>query len=200
MTPNMDIGPSSQPLTIFETWMQEVKLLGLKEPSAMTLATVNAAGDVHARIVLCRGWSEDGFVFFTNYLSQKGQDLAAHDRASVVFYWDVLQRQIRIDGAVEKTSATLSDEYWSHRARESQLSQYISHQSERVSSREELERAWEVAEEKFIGREIPRPEHWGGYRLRPKTMEFWIGKPGRLHDRHVFTKSGSAWTYGRLSP
>lgn len=196
----MDIGPSSQPLTIFETWMQEVKLLGLKEPSAMTLATVDGAGDVHARVVLCRGWSEDGFVFFTNYHSQKGQDLAAHDRAALVFYWDVLQRQIRIDGVVQKTSATLSDEYWRARARESQLSQYVSEQSKPVGSRADLERAWSEAEEKFAGREIPRPEHWGGYRLRPKAMEFWMGKPGRLHDRHLFSKTSSGWTYSRLSP
>lgn len=196
----MQIGPSSQPLTVFETWMQEVKLLGLKEPAAMTLATVDAEGAPHARIVLCRGWSTEGFVFYTNYASQKGQDLAANPRASLVFYWDVLQRQIRIDGEVVKTSAQESDEYWRKRARESQLSQYVSRQSEPVASREELERAQKAAEEKFAGRDVPRPEHWGGYRLKPKAIEFWMGRPGRLHDRHQYVKTNEHWTYRRLSP
>ena len=166
----------------------------------MTLATTNAAGDIHARVVLCRGWSVEGFTFYTNYLSQKGQDLAEVDKAALVFYWDVLQRQVRIEGVIEKTSATNSDSYWRERARESQLSQWVSQQSRPVASREALEQAWKEAEEKFTGRDIPRPEHWGGYRLRPKTMEFWVGRPGRLHDRHVFLNSGSSWTYRRLSP
>jgi pyridoxamine 5'-phosphate oxidase len=196
----MEIGPASKPLAVFNEWLEDAKKTGLREPTAMTLATADAAGEVHARVVLCRGWSEDGFVFYTNYESQKGADVRANRNAAAVFFWDALARQVRVTGTVEKTSREMSDAYWSARARDSQLSQYISHQSQPVASREVLEKAWQDAERKFHGKEIPCPEHWGGYLLRPKTIEFWVGQPGRLHDRHVFEKLAGSWTYGRLSP
>lgn len=196
----MDIGAHSKPLAVFDEWMKEVKLLGLREPLAMTLATADARGGVHARVVLCKQWSDDGFVFYTNYQSQKGQDLAANPQAAAVFFWDQLARQVKIDGTVEKISRADSEAYWRSRARESQLSQYISQQSKEVESREALERAWSEAEAKFRGGEIPCPPHWGGYVLRPKAIEFWIGQNGRLHDRHQFTKSELSWTYRRLYP
>ncbi|MBX3022988.1 MAG: pyridoxamine 5'-phosphate oxidase [Bdellovibrionales bacterium] len=196
----MQIGPDSNPIAIFDEWMKEVHLLGLKEPNAMTLATSSPSGEIHARTVLCKSWSEDGLIFFTNYNSQKGHDLAANPYAAAVFFWDALSRQVKVDGTVEKTSRQVSEEYWRSRARESQLSQFVSQQSQPAPSREDLEKLRSEAEAKFHGQEIPCPAHWGGYLLRPKAIEFWLGRPGRLHDRHQFVKSTQHWTYRRLYP
>jgi pyridoxamine 5'-phosphate oxidase len=197
----MEIGPHSHPLRIFEHWLSEASdHPHIKEPTAFTLATAGAAGMPHARVVLCKSWSEEGFVFYTNYRSQKGQDLTVNPGAAAVFYWDPLHRQVRVGGSIEKTSRQVSEDYWRSRGRDSQLSQYISRQSQEAPSRETLENAWREAESEFAGRDIPCPAHWGGYILRPKTMEFWIGRPGRLHDRHEFEKSDRGWTYRRLYP
>jgi pyridoxamine 5'-phosphate oxidase len=198
----MEIGPNSQPLTVFSKWMEEAKAdTRIREASAMAVATVSSAGEVHNRIVLCKSWSDDGFVFYTNYESQKGEDLAARPVAGAVFYWDPLFRQIKISGAIEKTSRAESEAYWRSRARGSQLSQFISSQSRPVDSRAELEQASAAAEKRFQDAEIPCPPHWGGYRLRPKAIEFWIGQPNRLHDRHEFLRRpDSTWTYRRLYP
>ncbi|MGZ3723903.1 MAG: pyridoxamine 5'-phosphate oxidase [Bdellovibrionales bacterium] len=196
----MNIGPDSKPLDIFSSWMAEMKKHpGIKEASAMSLATSDG-NELHSRIVLCRGWSEEGFTFFTNYQSRKGLDLAQDAQASAVFYWDPVFRQVCISGTVSKTSREVSEKYWNARARESQLSQYISHQSQAVASREELQAAWTKADQEFSGKSIPCPAHWGGYVLAPKRIEFWIGQPGRLHDRFEFEKTERVWTFRRLYP
>lgn len=196
----IEIGPNSQPLTIFSAWLAEAQAnQTIREPTAMTVATANAA-ELHARVVLCRGWSEEGFIFYTNYNSLKGQDLAHDNRAAAVFYWDPLSRQVRISGRVKKTSREVSENYWNHRERGSQLSQFVSQQSATIASREALEAAWKKAEKDFSGRAIPCPEHWGGYLLEPEKIEFWIGRTGRLHDRYLFEKSPRTWTFRRLCP
>lgn len=198
----MNIGPDSKPLTIFSAWMAEAKADSrIREAGAMSVATVSAvAGQLHARVVLCKSWSEEGFTFFTNYNSLKGHDLEEDPRMAAVFYWDPLARQVCISGRVKKTSHAESEAYWKTRPRESQLSQHISRQSQEVPSREFLETAWARAEKEFAGREIPCPAHWGGYLLQPERIEFWVGQPGRLHDRYLFEKSAANWTFRRLCP
>ncbi len=197
----MEITARSNPLDVFSAWMTEAKEnSAIREPLAMSLATMNDAHEIHNRVVLCKSWSENGFTFFTNYLSAKGRELAGHPSAGAVFYWDPLARQVRISGSVKKVSVEESQEYWRSRNRDSQLSQYISRQSEEVSSREELEQLKQRAAKEFEGREVPCPKHWGGYVLSPKIIEFWIGKTGRLHDRFQFEKSEKAWTFRILYP
>jgi pyridoxamine 5'-phosphate oxidase len=196
----MSIGPDSNPLDVFKLWLEEAtNHPGIKEASAMSLATSDGK-ELHSRIVLCRGWDQKGFTFFTNYNSRKGLDLAADHEASAVFYWDPVFRQVCISGTVSKTSREVSESYWNGRPRESQLSQYISHQSQPVDSREELEKAWTKAEQEFADRAIPCPKHWGGYVLEPRCIEFWIGRPGRLHDRFEFRKAKQGWAFRRLFP
>lgn len=197
----MEISAHTIPMALFDDWMAEAKAhKGIREATAMSLATLTANGDLNARVVLCKSWSENGFVFYTNYASRKGADLAANPKAAAVFYWDALFRQVKIAGPVTKTTRAESEAYWNSRPRDSQLSQYISRQSEVIGSREELERAWADADEKFRDSEIPCPMHWGGYVLQHSSIEFWIGRPGRLHDRFSFEKSGPNWTFRRLCP
>ena len=172
----------------------------IKEPTAMSVATASSLANLHLRVVLCKSWSRDGFVFFTNYQSRKGRDLLQNQNAAALFYWDPLFRQVKISGSVQKTSRAESEAYWNSRPRESQLSQYISQQSTPVNGRETLESAWRQAEQKFHLQPIPCPEHWGGYTLSPREIEFWIGRPNRLHDRFIFEKSRENWTFRRLSP
>jgi pyridoxamine 5'-phosphate oxidase len=197
----MEIDSNSNPLSVFEEWMREAKAnKTIREPTAMALATASDSGDLGIRVVLCKGWSEKGFTFYTNYHSRKGLDLAKNPNAAAVFYWDPLFRQVKIEGACTKTSRAESEAYWSSRPRESQLSQYISRQSQEVSSRDELEKAWADADKRFQGQTIPCPIHWGGYVLEPRAIEFWIGRPGRLHDRFSFEKDAAGWTFRRLCP
>lgn len=197
----MEISAKSKPLEVFEAWMKEAKAFGgIREASAMTVTTAGKDGELHSRVVLCKSWSEDGFVFYTNYESLKGQDLKANPKAAAIFYWDPMFRQVKISGEVVKTSREDSEEYWNSRPRSSQLSQYISHQSQTVASREELEKLWCEADAKFKDRPIPCPSHWGGYVLAPHTIEFWIGRDNRLHDRFKFQKQDSDWTFRRLFP
>lgn len=197
----MEITAQSRPLNLFEQWMAEAKATTqIKEPTAMSVATCSANGDLHVRVVLCKGWSEAGFVFYTNYESRKGRELDANPHIAAVFYWDPLFRQIKITGQVERVPRQQSIEYWRTRPRESQLSQWVSRQSQPIVSREQMESEWRAAEQEFAGREVPCPDHWGGYLIRPKTIEFWIGMPGRFHDRHQFEAQGNAWSYSRLYP
>lgn len=196
-----EIGPDSHPLEIFEEWMRLAKSTpAIREATAMNVATVDEKGGVHSRVVLCKKWTEEGFYFYTNYDSRKGRQLAAHPQAGLLFYFDPLFLQIKISGAVEKTSRADSEEYWNTRPRASQLSQYVSRQSEPVASRLELDRAWADAEKKLAGQPILCPANWGGYLVRPKTIEFWIGRPNRLHDTFEFEKGSTGWTFRRLCP
>lgn len=189
------------PLEVFKIWAQEASAGStLNEPLAMALATVSATGELHNRIVLLKKITEEGLIFFTNYNSSKGADLDSNPQAEVVFYWDHLLRQVRIGGRVEKTSRKVSEDYWRSRARESQLSQWVSHQSVPVKSREILEEQVKQARLTFEGKDIPCPAHWGGYLLKPDRIELWTGASGRLHDRFYFRKDGSGWTSHRLYP
>lgn len=190
-----------EPFALFSQWMKEAQAHPhIREATAMSVTTANSLEELHSRVVLCKSWSHEGFVFYTNYESRKGRDLARNPHAACVFYWDPLFKQVKISGDVVKTSRADSESYWNSRPHDSQLSQYISRQSEKVPSREALQKAWTEAQIRFQNKPVPCPEHWGGYLIQPRTIEFWIGQPHRFHDRYQFEKSDSNWTIARLSP
>jgi pyridoxamine 5'-phosphate oxidase len=191
---------SENPFQVFGDWLGRARQCKeIREPTAMVLSTC-LEGQPHSRVVLLKDFNEDGFVFYTNYRSGKGRELKQNPRAALNFYWDPLALQCRVEGVMETVSDALSDAYWKSRARESQISQWISHQSEAAESRGQLEGLVQAAQEKFKGEEIPRPPHWGGYRLRPEKFEFWIGRANRLHDRILLTREKTAWSSRRLFP
>jgi pyridoxamine 5'-phosphate oxidase len=190
------------PIRQFERWFRELPAAGVNEQDAtsMTLATAAKDGQPRARIVLLKSFDESGFVFFTNYHSRKGGDLAANARACLLFYWAPLWRQVRIEGTVEKVSEAESDEYFHSRPLGSKIGAWASNQSEAVASRKELDERFEEFSLKFSDN-VPRPSHWGGYRVRPGVIEFWQGRENRLHDRLVYTREGDgAWRIERLAP
>ncbi len=192
---------TSDPLSLFEQWMSEAVKAEVAEPNAMVLSTVSADGIPSSRIVLMRDYSSDGFVFFTNYNSRKGQNIQANDHACLLFFWPDLERQIRITGKIKKTSEKVSDEYFMSRPRESRIGAWTSAQSSRISSRDELEQRYAELEKSFQEKDITRPPHWGGYVLAPVEIEFWQGRPSRLHDRILFEKeSNDEWKVSRLAP
>lgn len=188
------------PFEQFEIWLNEAIAKDADEPNAMVITTADAEGKPSARIVLLRGYDKNGFVFFTNYNSQKADDIAENPQASILFYWAKLERQIRIEGTISKTSRRLSKDYFASRPRESQIGAWASDQSSEISSRQELEEKIAELEKKFEGKEVPCPDFWGGYILKPNSFEFWQGRKNRLHDRLRYTKSKSAWKIERLSP
>lgn len=197
----MEIDANRNPFEIFNTWMDEAKIHPqIREATAMTLATLGTDGTLSTRVVLCKEWSEAGFVFYTSYQSRKGLDLAFNPVAAAAFYWDPLFRQVNICGRAQKISRERSLKYWATRARDSQISQYVSRQSQEVASRAVMEHEWREADEKFRGQPIPCPEHWGGFELQAERLEFWAGRPGRFHDRYAFEKAGERWTFRRLYP
>jgi pyridoxamine 5'-phosphate oxidase len=193
-----DLDPD--PLLQFGIWLNEAVASDLLEPTAMTLATSNAAGRVSARMVLLKGYGPEGFVFYTNYASRKAQDLASNPQAALVLYWERLERQVRVEGAVEKLGREASEAYFRSRPRGSQLGAWASPQSQPIGAREELQRRAAEAEARFAGREVPLPDHWGGYRLRPAALELWQGRPDRLHDRFRYTLEDAGWCLERLAP
>ncbi len=191
------------PFQQFSAWLQEAVQAALPEPTAMVLATADQAGIPSARVVLLKGVKDEGFLFFTNYLSHKGQDMAINPAVALTFFWPELERQIRIEGKVEKASESESNEYFWSRPIGSQIGAWASPQSKRVTNRQELEEANQQFTQKFSGlSKIPRPEHWGGYQVRPHFVEFWQGRPNRLHDRIVYTKDSenALWQISRLAP
>ena len=189
------------PIEQFKRWFEEAQIANVPMPEAMTLSTVSADDKPSARMVLLKEVNEQRFIFFTNYLSRKGMELELNRQAALVFYWQGLERQVRIEGTVERTSEEASDAYYQTRPRDSQLSAIISPQSKMVTGREELERLFEEAKLKFEGKAIPRPKHWGGYCVTPNRIEFWQGREGRLHDRveYCLLEDGS-WLIQRLAP
>jgi pyridoxamine 5'-phosphate oxidase len=194
-----DVDPN--PVRQFDTWFAQALDAQLPEPNAMTLATVDALGRPSARIVLIKGVDERGFVFFTNYDSRKGREMAANPAASLLFHWVELERQVRIEGRIEKTSAEESDTYYTSRPLGSRIGAWASDQSQPIASRDVLEAREREMSAKF-GENPPRPPHWGGYRLVPDVIEFWQGRPSRLHDRIVYSRARAdgPWSIARLAP
>ena len=187
------------PLALFRTWFDQALAAGQHEPNAMTLATCTPDGRPSARIVLLKIADERGLAFFTNYQSRKGRDLANNPFAALVFHWPAVERQVRVEGAVEVVSEAESDEYFATRPVNSRLGAWASEQSGVIPSRDELERRHRELLEKY-GEQVPRPPHWGGYRVVPAEWEFWQGRPSRLHDRIRFRKADGRWVRERLSP
>jgi pyridoxamine 5'-phosphate oxidase len=189
---------AEDPIEQFAAWFREAEAdVALEQ--AMTLATVDADGSPNARMVLLKGFGPDGFRFFTNYESAKGEELAANPRAALVIYWRELDRQVRIRGRVERLAAEDSDAYFASRSRDSRIAAAISPQSRPVE-REELDRRYAELESKAGEDGPPRPGHWGGYRVRPETIEFWQGRESRMHDRLRYTRENGAWLVERLAP
>ncbi|MGA9772660.1 MAG: pyridoxamine 5'-phosphate oxidase [Blastocatellia bacterium] len=189
------------PIKQFAKWFGQAEAAGLKLPNSMTLATATKEGEPSARVVLLKGFDGDGFVFFTNYESRKGRELAENPRAALVFYWTELDRQVRITGSIEKVSRTESESYFHTRPVDSQLSAWASNQSRVISSREVLEEKMRELMVEYEGGEVPLPPHWGGYRLAPASIEFWQNRPGRLHDRLRYNlQQNGEWLIERLSP
>jgi pyridoxamine 5'-phosphate oxidase len=187
------------PFDQFELWLHEAIGLPVPEPTAMTLATVGADGKPSARIVLLKGFDAQGFVFYTNYESRKGTELAQHPEAALLFFWQPLERQVRIEGAIEKVSPEESDEYYQSRPLGSRLGAWASAQSRPVAL-DDLKAQVQAVSERH-GETPPRPPHWGGYRLRPSYFEFWQGRPSRLHDRLAYQQDlDGEWNIERLSP
>jgi pyridoxamine 5'-phosphate oxidase len=185
----------------FAKWFSEAHGALIAEVNAMTFATVDSSGAPSARILLLKEIDARGFVFYTNYSSRKGRELAANPRAAMVFFWEPLERQVRVEGSVEKVSRAESEAYFHSRPRESQIGAWASNQSGVVASRAELDRREKEFADKFAGGEIPLPDFWGGYRLIPSSVEFWQGRPGRLHDRLIYRRqSGDSWKIQRLEP
>jgi pyridoxamine 5'-phosphate oxidase len=191
---------SRDPFTQFQEWFSAAVNTGLSEPNAMTLATCDRLGNPSARTVLLKEYDRRGFVFFTNYESRKGKELFENPKGALLFYWAALERQIRVEGAVEVVSREESAAYFSRRPRASQLGAICSRQSSRLESREELEMLMKTFEEKSAGSELVCPAHWGGFRLVPHCFEFWQGRESRLHDRIQYNLEPGRWSVVRLAP
>ena len=188
------------PIEQFRRWFDEALSANLYEPNAMTLATATRAGRPSARVVLLKGFDERGFVFYTNYEGRKGRELEENPYCALVFYWGELERQVRVEGWASRISREESDAYYRRRPRGSQLGARASAQSRPVVEREALEGRLRELEREYEGREVSRPDFWGGYRVKPREIELWQGRENRLHDRLVYRRSGEGWEIQRLQP
>jgi pyridoxamine 5'-phosphate oxidase len=194
-----DVRPD--PIEQFGAWFDAARAANVPEPNAMSLATVDAGGRPSARIVLLKDFDPRGFTFHTNYHSRKGRELKANPRAALCFFWQPLERQVRVEGTVERIDVADSEAYFRSRPRLAQIGAWVSQQSAPIASRADLERLNDQLTKQFEGGDVPRPEHWGGFRLMPDAVEFWQGRPSRLHDRILYTREADGtWTRRRLSP
>jgi pyridoxamine 5'-phosphate oxidase len=193
-------GLAADPFAMFERWFDEARAAGLHEPNAMVVSTVSAAGRPSSRLVLLKGVSPAGFDFFTNLGSRKGVELAANAHCALLFPWHPLERQVRVDGTATPLPREDVDAYFASRPRGSQLGAHASHQSRPVADRAELQAAYDEQQARFADREVPAPDEWGGFRVAAETVEFWQGRPGRMHDRLVYARVDGGWSVGRLAP
>jgi pyridoxamine 5'-phosphate oxidase len=200
MQEHSDRESQSDPIRLFGEWYRAAEQAGVPMPEAMTLATASIDAIPSARMVLLKGWDEEGFAFFTNYASRKARDLDTNPRAALCFHWVALEQQVRIEGSVERIGAEESFAYFRTRPRGSRIGAWASRQSETLEDRAILEQRVHDIESRFSGDDIPLPPFWGGYRLRPVRIEFWQGQPSRLHDRLLFTRSANGWMTQRLYP
>lgn len=189
------------PIRQFEKWFDEAVAANIHEPNAMTLATATTGGHPSARVVLLKGFNKDGFMFYTNYLSRKGKEMAKNPLVSVVFFWGELERQVRIEGTIEKLSREQSEEYFHSRPKASQLGALVSAQSQEIEGRKEMEAKMAELETVYADKDVPKPSYWGGYIIKPRLVEFWQGRRSRLHDRIVYKKiDNKTWKIVRLAP
>ena len=191
---------ASDPFHLFDEWLAEARASEPNDPEAMALATADTEGQPSVRMVLLKGHSPNGFLFYTNEHSAKGEQLAANPSAALLFHWKSLRRQVRVEGSVERVGAEQADAYFATRARDSQLGAWASDQSRPLDRRETFENRFEEVARRFEGRAVPRPPHWGGYRVIPERIEFWTDRPHRLHERRLFTREGGDWREGLLYP
>ena len=192
---------ADDPFALFDSWFAEARASEVNDPEAMALATADDDGRPSVRMVLLKGYGPDGFVFYTNQRSRKGEELAANPHAALLFHWKPLRRQVRIEGPVTLVSCEEADAYFASRSRDSQIGAWASNQSWSLPSRAEFEGKYEQLRDKFEGDDIPRPPHWGGFRVIPESFEFWRDRPHRLHERRLFTRApDGAWSEGLLYP
>lgn len=199
-TPLLEADLAADPLAQLDRWLGDAESAGMLEPTAMTLATVDARHRPSARIVLFKGLHDGGLTFFTSYAGRKGQELAQNPHAALVFWWDKLERQVRVEGRVDRLPAEISRKYFYLRPRESQIGAVTSRQSTVAESREALDRRYDDNVARLAGQDVPYPPHWGGYRVVPDAVEFWQGRAGRLHDRLRYARTTAGWHIERLEP
>lgn len=192
---------AEDPFALFDRWFAEARSSEINDPEAMALATAGADGQPSVRMVLLKGHGTDGFVFYTNEQSAKGQQIAGNPQAALLFHWKSLRRQVRVEGPVERVGDAEADAYFASRGRDSQLGAWASDQSRPLDGRETFERRFAEVQRRFEGGDVPRPPHWGGFRVVPRTIEFWSDRPHRLHERRIFVaRSDGGWTEGLLYP